>query len=117
MRRKPGALMPVELAILGAALANGADNDFYGYAIARQIQTDESARMLTSHGTLYKALDRLVKAGLLSAQWEAPEISAAEERPRRRMYRVTAAGESAYREAARTAVEVSFSPHEGLQPS
>ena len=81
MRRKPGTLLPVEVAILVAALENGGDAEFYGYAIARRIQANASAKMLTSHGTLYKALDRMVKAGLLSTHWEDPEISAAEERP------------------------------------
>lgn len=117
MRRKPGTLLPVEVAILVAALETGSDAEFYGYAIARQIQANASAKMLTSHGTLYKALDRMVKAGLLSTRWEDPGISAGEERPRRRMYQVTAAGETAARDAARAASPAVSSLKEGLQPS
>lgn len=117
MRRKPGALMPVEIAIIGAALNASNDEEFYGYAIARKIQANEAALTLTSHGTLYKALDRLVKAGLLTSRWEDPEISAAEERPRRRLYRVTAQGEAAHREAMRALPIEAPGLREGLQPS
>jgi hypothetical protein len=38
--------------------------------------------------------------GLLKSRWEDPEIPARENRPGRRLYRLTAAGESAAREAA-----------------
>ncbi len=117
MRRKAGVLLPVEVAILGAGLADGPGEEFYGYAVARQIQADEGARLLTSHGTLYKALDRLVKGGLLTSRWEDPEIAARDERPRRRLYSVTAAGESAFRAAVREAAARESSLREGLQPS
>ncbi|MGE0598616.1 MAG: PadR family transcriptional regulator [Dehalococcoidia bacterium] len=117
MRRKPGTLLPVEVAILVAGLQNGADSEFYGYAIARQIQANASAKMLTSHGTLYKALDRMVRAGLLSTRWEDPAISAGEERPRRRLYQVTAAGERAAKEVERAALSAGSNLTEGLQPS
>lgn len=117
MRRKPGTLLPVEVAILAAAIDSGAGSEFYGYAIARKIQGDTSAKMLTSHGTLYKALDRMVKAGLLSTRWESPELAAAEERPRRRLYQVTAAGQHAAIEAQRAVAPPAATLHEGLQPS
>ncbi|MBK7724591.1 MAG: helix-turn-helix transcriptional regulator [Dehalococcoidia bacterium] len=115
MRRKPGALLPVELAILGAALESGADAEFYGYAIARQMQAGDASRLLTSHGTLYKALDRLVKAGLLTSRWEDAQAAADEERPRRRLYRLTAAGGSALRQAERAAASASAALVEGFQ--
>jgi len=117
MRRKPGTLLPVEIAILSAALDSGVQSEFYGYAIARRIQGNTSAKMLTSHGTLYKALDRMVRAGLLSTHWESPELAAAEERPRRRLYQVTAAGQHAAIEAQQTATRPAATLHEGLQPS
>jgi DNA-binding PadR family transcriptional regulator len=109
--------MPVEIAIISAALESPGDAEFYGYAVARKIQANESALTLTSHGTLYKALDRLVKAGLLISRWEDPEISAAEERPRRRLYRVTAQGESVLREALHVPTPEVPGLREGLQPS
>ena len=55
--------------------------------------------MLTSHGTLYKALGRMAKVGLLESRWEDPIIAADESRPRRRFYRVTAEGQVASRAA------------------
>jgi len=111
-------LLPVEVAILAAALEAGPGEEFYGYAIARRVQAGEGSRLLTAHGTLYKALDRMLKAGLLAARWEDAEAAAQEERPRRRLYHVTGAGETALHEAVRR--EASQQAHgltEGLQPS
>jgi DNA-binding PadR family transcriptional regulator len=41
---------------------------------------------------LYKALDRMRTAGLLTAEWEDADTAAREGRPRRRIYAITAAG-------------------------
>ncbi len=97
MRRKPGTLVPLEVSILTAAvaLALGGEPEFHGYAVARELKEREEARRLTAHGTLYRALERLEKAGLLLSRLEAPELAASEQRPRRRLYHVTAAGEAA----------------------
>ena len=97
MRRKPGTLVPIEVSILaaGVALALGGEPEFHGYAVARELKEREEARRLTAHGTLYRALERLEKAGLLLSRLEDPEAAAAEQRPRRRLYHVTAAGEVA----------------------
>lgn len=93
VRRRPGRLLPLEHAILAAAAELHRDDDplFHGYAMARSLQAD-GRRGLTSHGTLYKALSRLDRAGLLSARWEDPEIAASEDRPRRRLYQITGLG-------------------------
>jgi PadR family transcriptional regulator, regulatory protein PadR len=102
MRRAPGVLLPIEEAILGAGLRlrrEGAD-DFHGFAMAKQLSTLGDTRKLTAHGTLYKALDRLERAGLLESRWEDPEAAAAEGRPRRRLYSVTGAGVTAFTTAA-----------------
>ena len=97
MRRKAGALVPLEMSILdaGIELAVRGAPYFHGFLIAKEIKEREDARLLTAHGTLYKALDRMQKAGLLESEWEDPSIGAAEGRPRRRLYRVTMAGEAA----------------------
>ena len=63
--------------------------------IAREVKERQDARLLTAHGTLYKALDRLRSAGLLESEWEDPVLAAQANRPRRRLYWVTAAGEAA----------------------
>jgi PadR family transcriptional regulator PadR len=43
-------------------------------------------------GTVYPALSRFERDGLVASTWEAPEIARAEGRPPRRYYRVTRAG-------------------------
>jgi DNA-binding PadR family transcriptional regulator len=97
MRRKPGAVLPIELSILENALELrvGGVGRFHGFQIAGKMKQRAGARLLTSHGTLYKALDRMEQAGLLESVWEDPLIAAEAGRPRRRLYEVTAAGEAA----------------------
>src|SRR3989337_296987 len=98
MRRKPGTLIPIELSILGAALEllHRGQAEFHGYAIAKEIREREAARRLAAQGTLYRALDRLEGLRLLEGRLEEPDVAAAENRPRRRLYKVTALGEQAY---------------------
>jgi len=43
-------------------------------------------------GTVYPALGRLERDGLVASTWEAPEIARADGRPTRRYYRVTRLG-------------------------
>ena len=98
MRRKPGALFPIELSILaaGLGLARAGEREFHGYAIARAIGERDEARRLTAHGTLYRALDRMEDAGLLESVLEDAELAAENNRPRRRLYHVTVVGEQAF---------------------
>ena len=94
MRRKPGALLPIEAGILATAVSLATDGapEFHGFQIAKELQKRELGRSLTAHGTLYKALDRLERAAWLESRWEDPLIAANEGRPRRRLYKVTFAG-------------------------
>lgn len=107
MRRKPGALVPLELSILEAAADRGAES-FHGFELAKALADADGAKGLTAHGTLYKALGRLAEQGLLEAEWEDPEIAVREGRPRRRLYRLT--GEGARRLAQERAPAPSTSP-------
>ncbi len=119
MRRKPGHLLPIELAILEVAIRlrmQGA-SQFYGFLIAKEIKERQEARLLTAHGTLYKALDRLQRLGLLESEWEDPLVAAQANRPRRRLYWVTAAGEAALVPTAETAPRPVAQPRRGLAPS
>ena len=95
MKRRPGTILPIEEAILGAGLdlRRRGSSEFHGFAIARHMETIGEAHQLTAHGTLYKALGRLEAGGLLESRWEEPDVALAEGRPRRRFYRVTGAGE------------------------
>lgn len=100
MRRKAGQLLPLELDVCRMAL--DLDESFHGYQMARLLQEGAEARLLIAHGTLYRALARLEGMGLLKSRWEDPRIAARENRPGRRLYALTAAGETAVHEAAKT---------------
>ncbi len=115
MRRKPGVLLPLEISILEAGLALASDGtmEFHGYLLASTLRERQEAKLLTAHGTLYKALDRMRKAGLLESRWEEPETAAREERPLRRLYRVTGAGQRAL---AQSRVTNATSPAAELAP-
>jgi PadR family transcriptional regulator PadR len=101
MRRKPGTLVPLERHILEAAMSLRSMGvaEPHGFLLARTIGEVTGQRQLTAYGTLYKALDRLERAGHLESRWEDPNFAAAEARPRRRLYTVTPAGERALAEA------------------
>src|SRR5205809_5498990 len=97
MRRKSGGLVPLELAICRTAvqLRRRGTGEFHGYEIAKHLADVADHRRLTAYGTLYRALARLETMGLLQSRWEDPHIPAAENRPGRRLYALTAAGEAA----------------------
>jgi DNA-binding PadR family transcriptional regulator len=97
MRRKSGSLVPLEVSILETAIdlrLRGAGS-FHGFLIAKEMKDRQDARLLTAHGTLYRALDRLQRSGFLESKWEDPLAAASEGRPRRRLYWITATGEAA----------------------
>ncbi len=78
--------MPLEQQILDAI----GDNEMHGYAIARRVSEQTGKKILPGHGTLYRALGRLVEMGRLTDRWEADsERVDAASRPRRRLYRRT----------------------------
>ena len=59
------------------------------------------ARLLTAYGTLYRALARLEKMGLLESRWEDLRAAVQANRPGRRFYTLTAAGDAALVEIRR----------------
>jgi DNA-binding PadR family transcriptional regulator len=107
--RKPGTLLPLERDILSVIASHG-QQGAHGYAVAKDLATDGRSKALVSHGTLYKALDRLRSRGLLSAEWEDSAAAESAERPRRKVYWVTAAGAKVLAEAA--SVQPGFSIRE-----
>jgi DNA-binding PadR family transcriptional regulator len=119
MRRKPGTLIPIEVSILGAGLELSHQGlaEFHGYAIAKEIRDREAARRLAAQGTLYRALDRLEGLRLLESRLEEPDVAAAENRPRRRLYKVTALGEQAYAAAPRPTQALSSTLRKGTAPA
>jgi PadR family transcriptional regulator len=64
------------------------DGELYGYEIAQRIRERSGEALTPSEGALYPALHRLEREGALAAEWRAGERG-----PRRRYYRITAAGE------------------------
>jgi len=75
-----GALEPIILEVI-------ADGATYGYEIARAIEQTSGGQLLAQEGTLYPALHRLEKRGLLEAQWaQSPEGR------QRKHYQLTALG-------------------------
>ncbi|HVQ16964.1 MAG TPA: PadR family transcriptional regulator [Vicinamibacterales bacterium] len=104
MRRKAGGLIPLEIAICTCAadlLVRGT-REFHGYEIAKRLSDVADQKLLTAYGTLYRALGRLESMGLLESRWEDPAVPARENRPGRRLYTLTSAGETAV-EGARAA--------------
>ena len=97
MRRKPNSLVPLEEAICAGAagLRVAGVDEFHGYELAKQLANEGDHKLLTAYGTLYRALSRLEAMGLLTSRREDPEIAAREQRPGRRLYALTAAGEAA----------------------
>lgn len=86
-------MIPLEVQILEIASQQSESDELYGFALAKSLSDGE--QVLTSHGTLYKALARLTEGGLVTAEWETPEIAEAAKRPRRRHYRITGEGQKA----------------------
>jgi DNA-binding PadR family transcriptional regulator len=103
MRRKRGALVPLEIAILEVArdLDQSGVGEFHGYQLAKHLAHVSDRRLLTAYGTLYRALGRLERMGLLRSRSEDPQVAARENRPGRRLYALTGEGvAAAHREHA-----------------
>ena len=88
MRRKKGALIPLEKEII--EIAKTINGEFYGYQIADKC---ECGRIIEQRGTLYRALNRLEKFGYLVSRWEVKNQG---NTPAKRFYKLTGkeAGES-----------------------
>jgi PadR family transcriptional regulator, regulatory protein PadR len=69
-------------------LATVADEPAHGYAILQRLKERSSGAFDLAEGTIYPALHRLERDGLLSSAWSTDSGR------RRRVYRVTRAGAS-----------------------
>jgi transcriptional regulator len=76
----PGALEMMVLRLLK-------QQPMHGYALVQRIQEASNDLLLVEEGSLYPALQRLLKAGLVKAEWG---VSATNRRVR--IYRITPAG-------------------------
>jgi PadR family transcriptional regulator PadR len=115
-RRKPGTLLPLEVEILdvAATMLRSGQARFHGFGLALTMRAASESRALTAHGTLYKALGRLEELGLLTSGWE--DAAAAEGRPRRRLYELTAEG-ARVAEQGRARTITGRSPRVAAEPS
>jgi PadR family transcriptional regulator, regulatory protein PadR len=94
VRRKPGALVPLEIGICLAAsdLFAAGTREFHGYQLAKQLAESGERKSLAAYGTLYRALARLVEMGMVTDRWEDPQLAARDRRPLRRLYALTING-------------------------
>lgn len=107
--------LEAEICVAAAALRRRGTEEFHGFLIAKALAHAADAKLLTAYGTLYRALGRLEKMGLVRSRPEDPHIAARENRPVRRLYTLTATGEAAARDAAvDTRVAPARKPAEGL---
>ena len=74
--------------------------EFHGYDIAKQLAEAGGRELLPALGTLYRALARLQKMGLVTSRWEPSEEAARENRPARKLYTLTPPGEAIAKDAA-----------------
>lgn len=70
-------------------LAVIADSPTHGYGVAEELRTRSDGTLDLPEGSIYPALYRLEKAGLLQSRWSVVDGR------RRRVYAITGAGKSA----------------------
>jgi DNA-binding PadR family transcriptional regulator len=68
-------------------------------------------------GTVYPALRRMEDAGLIDSQWEKAEVAQREQRPARKYYELTKAGQAALAEAAARYRMAKPAPARATKPS
>jgi DNA-binding PadR family transcriptional regulator len=78
----------LELAILGLL----AEASMHGYELRKQLRLRLGGFRVFSYGSVYPALRRLTRAGLIVEEDGQPEPEAATSRRSRRVYRITAEG-------------------------
>src|SRR5438034_11305605 len=84
-RTEPRDLFPGALEIMVLRVLQR--EPLHGYALVQRIQQASSDLLRVEEGSLYPALQRLLKAGLLRAEWGVSSTSR-----RVRIYRITRAG-------------------------
>lgn len=75
-------------------LAVLADEPGHGYALSQRLDQRSGGTFCVPEGSLYPALQRLERAGLMTSTWEVVEGR------RRRVYRLTRSGRDAVSESA-----------------
>lgn len=81
-----------------------ADEPMYGYQMVGELQARSEGYFEMEQGTLYPALHRLERDGLVNSEWQILG-----EGPPRKYYFITEAGQAALRESAAQWVDFSHS--------
>ena len=96
-----GAMTETNLALLKGTVdllilaALDADEPLHGYAVAEWIERRTGGTLLLEEGTLYPALHRMGRQGLIEAEWGVSDNNR-----RARFYRLTAAGRARHQQNA-----------------
>ena len=90
INHNPENLLPLSPAIFHILLAL-ADGDRHGYGIMQEVKTRTEGQVQLGPGTLYGAIKRLLKKGLIEETEERPDPELNDER--RRYYRLTEFGQ------------------------
>jgi DNA-binding PadR family transcriptional regulator len=90
-----GAIEPLSLPVFQILLSL-TDADLHGYAVIKDIERRTAGELRLTASTLYGAIKRMLADGWVE---ETPELDPAD--PRRRVYRLTAAGRAAAEAEAR----------------
>ena len=85
----PQQYLPLTVPVFHILLAL-ADGEKHGYAIMREVEKSTAGRVSMGPGTLYGAIKRLLKAGLIAETAERPDPALDD--ARRRYYQLTALG-------------------------
>src|SRR6476619_7894870 len=93
VERTAGRVAVLELAILGLLY----EAPVHGYERRKQLSTRLGGLRVISYGSLYPALRRLTRAGLI-VEDTAPAADASWSRRARRVYRITAEGKERFAE-------------------
>ena len=89
--QNPMNLLPLPVAHLHILMAL-ASGDKHGYAIMQEVEILTEGAVTMGPGTLYGAIKKMLKAGLVEESDERPDPELDDER--RRYYRITGLGES-----------------------
>lgn len=118
MRRKTSSGSP-DPALSAQALhilISISDRELHGYSIIQTVAERTDGRISLSAGTLYGAIKRMLKAGLIEESDERPDPDLDD--ARRRYYRITDRGlETARREARRIDTLARAAREKGLLPA
>ena len=103
--RSPEHFLPLTPAVF-AILLSLWGGERHGYGMMREVRRETDGRVILRPGTLYRALGRLLEAGLVVEADERPDPELDDER--RRYYRLTALGKRVLKaEAERLRQQVS----------